>query len=86
MFSEEEDFHQNKHLKRRNNKTIVGAARAVNPENRVQCKPKFAPKAILVSFIGSYGTAFRSVSLNGTWDGPKYNPNLIRKVDNTYTN
>ena len=48
VFSDEKDFHLNKHLNRRNNRTMAPSSKDVKPSNRYQGRPKFAKKALLV--------------------------------------
>ncbi len=46
IFSDEKDFHLNKHLNRRNNCTIATNAKAADLANRFQGQPKFPQKAM----------------------------------------
>ncbi len=65
VFSDEKDFHLNKHLNRRNNRTMAPSSKDVKPSNRYQGRPKFAKKAMFFGYVGSDGTAFP-----GLWIDP----------------
>ncbi len=69
IFSDEKDFHLNKHLNRRNN-TIAASAKTTEPSNRFQGHPKFPQKAMFWGWIGSDGKVFPGVWIKGTMDGP----------------
>ena len=80
VFSDEKDFHLTKHHNRRNDRTIASSAKAVEPTNRFVGRPKFPQKAMFFGFVGSDGTAFPGVWLDGTLNRIKYKSILIRKV------
>ena len=80
VFSDEKDFHVDKHINRRNERTIATSAKAVDPSNRFVGRSKFPQKAMLFAFVGSDGTAFPPVWIDGTLDAAKYKSILIRKV------
>ena len=88
IVSDEKDFHLNKHLNRRNHRTLAPSTKDVEPRNRYQGRPKFPKKAMFFGYVGSDGTAFPGLWIEGTLDGPKYKQMLIRQVlptlDRTY--
>ncbi len=88
IFSNENDFHLNKHLNRRNNHTIAANAKAVDPANRFQGWLKFLQKAMFFGFVGSDGKAFPGVWIKGTMNRHMYKSILIHNVfpvlDTTY--
>ncbi len=79
-FSDEKDFHLNKHLNRRNHRTMAPSAKDVDPANRYQGRPKFPKKAMFFGYVGSDGTAFPGLWIEGTLDGPKYKQMLVRHI------
>ncbi len=80
VFSDEKDFHLNKHLNRRNHRTLAISSKAVNPINRFQGRPKFPKKAMFFGYVGSDGKAFPGLWIQGTMDAAKYKKILIRHV------
>ncbi len=80
VFSDEKDFHLNKHLNRRNDRTLAASAKDVDKANRFQGRPKFPKKAMFFGFIGSDGKAFPGIWIDGTMNAAKYKSILVRKV------
>lgn len=87
-YSDEKEFHVNKHINSRNQRTIAKSPAAVSPANRFIGKSKFPSKAMLFAFVGSDGTAFPLVWINGTLNSAGYKQIIAHKVfpilDRTY--
>ena len=66
VFSDEKDFHLNKHLNRHNNRTMAPSSKDVEPSNRYQGRPKFDKKAMFFGYVGSDSTAFPGLWIEGT--------------------
>ncbi len=80
VFSDEKDFHIDKHVNRRNQRVIAESASAIARSDRFVGRSKFPAKAMLFGFVGSDGTAFPPVWIKGTMDAVQYKNILIRKV------
>ena len=89
IFSNENDFHLNKHLNRRNNHTIAANGKTVDPANRFQGQPKFPQKAMFLGFVGNDGKAFPGMWIKGTMNGHMYKSipihNVFPVLDTTYS-
>ncbi len=80
IFSDEKDFHVDKHHNRRNSRYIAESPEPVGPEIRYVGTSKFPAKAMRLGYIGSCGTAFLLIWIEGTMDGPMYKRILQHKV------
>ncbi len=82
------DFHVDKYLSRRNERTLASSAKTMDLANRFSGKAKFPKKAMLFGFVGSDGIVFPPVWVHGNLDAAKYKTILVRKafpaLDGTY--
>ncbi len=88
VFSDEKDFHVDKHVNRRNSRYIAESPDAVAPEVRYVGASKFPAKAMMLGYVGSDGTVFPPIWIKGTMDGTMYKKLMQYKIlpllDSTY--
>ena len=81
VFSDEKDFHVDKHINRRNTRIIAESTKSLSPEQRYVGHSKFTRKVMLFGFVGADGKKFPPpVWVKTPMDAPQYRQMLIAKV------
>ncbi len=80
IFSDEKDFHMDKHANRRNTRVIAKSNKDLTPDQKYLGHSKFPRKAMLFGFVGSDGKIFPPVWVRTPMDSVQYKAILVRKV------
>ncbi len=80
VFSDKKDFHVDQFLNRRNDRYLATSTKDTDLSIRYVGASKFPDKKMMFGYIGSDGTAFPPIWIEGNMDGLMYKNIMARKV------